>query len=139
MEIATSNMEKGKDDMKPIAKIVGDDRNTEFGKSNIKKGKIVMNHIKLEDDINVANNVSKNIKKKGRKEKRLQRMHVLHVTNRFEVMYWVSKRGVSKRVDKQFLIMMFQLKFINKVKWVTLFLSGRSSYSMQKARQKTYW
>lgn len=47
MEIAASNVEKGKTVMKPIAKTVWTDRTAEFGKSNIEKGELIMNHIKL--------------------------------------------------------------------------------------------
>lgn len=67
METATSNVEKRKVVMKPIAKTVGADRTTEFGKSNIEKRMAVMNHIKLEDDIDVTNNVSEDIKKKSQR------------------------------------------------------------------------
>ena len=35
--------------------------------------------------------------------------------------------------------MLFQLEFVRKATWVTKSLSGRSSYSMQKSRQETYW
>lgn len=41
LEIAASNVEKWKFVMKPIAKTAGVERNAEFGKSNIEKGKVV--------------------------------------------------------------------------------------------------
>lgn len=69
VETTTSNVEKGKAVMKPIAKIVGADITVEFGKSNFEKEKAVINHIKLEDDIDVAKNVLEDIKKKGQREK----------------------------------------------------------------------
>lgn len=71
VEIAASNMEKGKTVMKPIAKIIVAAKNAEIAKSNIEKGKAIMNHIKVEDDIDVTNNVWQNIKKVSRIEKQV--------------------------------------------------------------------